>query len=248
MLNCAIEVSAPDVERAIERGLTQLGLTREQVRIAVVDSGSRGILGIGAREAIVRLEALAVDISASPEMAAEPGEPASEGEPDLQAGDEFALSPEQVAEVARQTLAELLGKMGIECEVVIRKEETAETQDSPTTLDVLGGDLSILIGRRGEVLSALQYITRLIVSREVEQWVNVVVDIERYKQRRANSLQQLAQRIAERVASTKQPVALEPMPPNERRVIHVALHDHPSVTTQSVGKGDNRKVTIIPRR
>jgi len=248
MLNCAIEVSAPDVERAIERGLTQLGLTREQVRIAVVDSGSRGILGIGAREAVVRLEALAVDTSASPEMAAEPGEPASEGEPDLQAGDEFALSPEQVAEVARQTLAELLGKMGIECEVVIRKEETAETQDSPTTLDVLGGDLSILIGRRGEVLSALQYITRLIVSREVEQWVNVVVDIERYKQRRANSLQQLAQRIAERVASTKQPVALEPMPPNERRVIHVALHDHPSVTTQSVGKGDNRKVTIIPRR
>jgi spoIIIJ-associated protein len=248
MLNCAIEVSAPDVERAIERGLTQLGLTREQVRIAVVDSGSRGILGIGAREAVVRLEALAVDISTSPEIAAEPGEPASEGEPDLQAGDEFALSPEQVAEVARQTLAELLGKMGIECEVVIRKEETAETQDSPTTLDVLGGDLSILIGRRGEVLSALQYITRLIVSREVEQWVNVVVDIERYKQRRANSLQQLAQRIAERVASTKQPVALEPMPPNERRVIHVALHDHPSVTTQSVGKGDNRKVTIIPRR
>jgi spoIIIJ-associated protein len=138
--------------------------------------------------------------------------------------------------------------MGIECEVVIRKEEASETQDSPTTLDVLGGDLSILIGRRGEVLSALQYITRLIVSREVEQWVNVVVDIERYKQRRANSLQQLAQRIAERVASTKQPVALEPMPPNERRVIHVALHDHPSVTTQSVGKGDNRKVTIIPRR
>ncbi len=251
MVNRAIEVSAPDVERAIERGLTQLGLTREQVRIAVVDSGSRGILGIGAREAVVRLEALAVETSASPEMAAEPVEPvepASEGEPDLQAGDEFALSPEQVAEVARQTLAELLGKMGIECEVVIRKEETAETQDSPTTLDVLGGDLSILIGRRGEVLSALQYVTRLIVSREVEQWVNVVVDIERYKQRRANSLQQLAQRIAERVASTKQPVALEPMPPNERRVIHVALHDHPSVTTQSVGKGDSRKVTIIPRR
>jgi len=138
--------------------------------------------------------------------------------------------------------------MGIECEVVIRKEENAEAQESPTTLDVLGGDLSILIGRRGEVLSALQYITRLIVSREVEQWVNVVVDIERYKQRRANSLEQLAQRIAERVASTKQPVALEPMPPNERRVIHVALHDHPAVTTQSVGKGDNRKVTIIPRR
>jgi len=248
MENGAIQVSAPDVERAIERGLAQLGLTREQTRIAVVDPGSRGILGIGAREAIVRLEPLAVEIVPSPEVAAESDESAGEDQADLQSADEFGLSPEQVAEVARQTLAELLGKMGIECEVVIRKEESTEAQESPTTLDVVGGDLSILIGRRGEVLSALQYITRLIVSREVEQWVNVVVDIERYKQRRANSLAQLAQRIAERVASTKQPVALEPMPPNERRVIHVALHDHPAVTTQSVGKGDNRKVTIIPRR
>lgn len=247
MVDRAIEVSAPDVERAIERGLAQLGLSREQVEIEVLDSGSRGILGLGAREARVRMEPLAEDIVEPPEVV-EVVEAAAEGEPNLQAEDEYAVPPEQVAEVARQTLAELLSKMGIECEVVIRQEEDSEAQDSPTTLDVVGTDLSSLVGRRGEVLSALQYITRLIVSREVEQWVNVVVDVERYKQRRANSLQQLAQRIAERVATTKQPVALEPMPPNERRVIHVALHDHPSVTTQSVGKGDNRKVTIIPRR
>jgi spoIIIJ-associated protein len=250
MENGAIEVSASDVEKAIERGLAQLGLARDQVRIVIVDSGSRGILGIGARETVVRLEPLKVETGSLPEVAkvAEVAEESGEDQVEPQASDEFGLSPEQVAEVARQTLAELLSKMGIGCEVVIRKEENAEAQESPTTLDVMGGDLSILIGRRGEVLSALQYITRLIVSREVEQWVNVVVDIERYKQRRANSLEQLAQRIAERVANTKQPVALEPMPPNERRVIHVALHDHPSVTTQSVGKGDNRKVTIIPRR
>jgi spoIIIJ-associated protein len=112
----------------------------------------------------------------------------------------------------------------------------------------LGDDLSILIGRQGEVLNALQYIARLIVSREAERWVNLVVDIEGYKQRRANSLQQLAKRIAERVARTRQPVALEPMPPHERRVIHITLRDHPTVTTQSVGRGDRRKVTIIPRR
>lgn len=98
------------------------------------------------------------------------------------------------------------------------------------------------------MLNALQYVARLIVSREVEHWVNMVVDVKRYKQRRAKSLEQLAERIADRVARTLQPVALEPMPPNERRVIHLALLEHSAVTTQSVGKGDQRRVTIIPRR
>ena len=115
-------------------------------------------------------------------------------------------------------------------------------------LDVQGHNDDVLIGRQGQVMDALQHITRLIVSREIEQWINLVIDIDRYKQRRAKSLGQLAERIAEHVAHTKQPVALEPMPPNERRVIHIALKNHPAVTTQSVGRGDSRKVTIIPRR
>lgn len=243
MENHSITVSAPDAEKAIERGLARLGLGKEEVEIEIVDQGNRGILGIGSRDAVVRLQPLVARRAVKPSQETEPS---LETEPEQP--EEYALSQEQIAETARQTLTELLSKMGIECQVVIRQDESTEGEPGPITLDVFGDGLSILIGRQGEVLSALQYITRLIVSREVERWTNIVVDVDKYKQRRASSLQQLAMRIAERVARTKQPVALEPMPPNERRVIHIALHDHPAVTTQSVGKGENRKVTIIPRR
>jgi spoIIIJ-associated protein len=267
MENRPIQVSASDVEKAVERGLAQLGLARAQVTVEIIDPGSRGILGIGARDAVVRLQPLAdtMSLDAAEEdkveetSVDEAEEAAADTEIDLdeswdadthtaeQGAEEYTFSQNQVADIARQTLAELLDKMGIECEVTIRAAGL-EPDSAPITLDVSGDDLDVLIGKQGEVLNALQYIARLIVSREVEHWVNMVVDVEKYKQRRAQSLKQLAERIAERVASTRQPVALEPMPPNERRVIHVTLHDHPTVTTQSVGKGDNRKVTIIPRR
>jgi spoIIIJ-associated protein len=117
----------------------------------------------------------------------------------------------------------------------------------PFILDIVGDDLGVLIGRRGQTLQALQYITRLIVSREVQNWVNLVVDVEKYKARREKALRQLAQRMAEQVSFGHQPVALEPMPPNERRIIHLTLRDHPIVTTKSVGKGEQRKVTIVPK-
>jgi spoIIIJ-associated protein len=244
MDNDSIQISAPNVEEAIERGLARLGLTKENVNIEIVEQGSRGILGIGARDAVVRLYSIPPEHQDEP---IEDTEPAAQAKPQTEP-EAYALSQDQVTETSRQTLAELLSKMGIDCQVIVRQDETPEDEPAPITLDVVGEDLKILIGRQGEVLNALQYITRLIVSREVEHWVNLVVDVERYKQRRAKSLGQLAQRIAERVARTRQPVALEPMPPNERRVIHITLRDHPNVTTQSVGKGEKRKVTIIPKQ
>jgi spoIIIJ-associated protein len=267
----SIEVSAPDVTEAIKRGLARLGLARDQVQVEVLQQESRGIFGIGAHEAIVRISPKAVTAPETVESApaplpatrqepvdtlpsAAPPEPKQDTEPPRQytvarqAKEDYKLTQDQIAETARQTLAELLEKMGIECQVAIRQEEPVDDESPPTSLDVVGDGVEVLIGRHGEVLNALQYITRQIVSREVEHWVNLVVDVQHYKQRRAHSLRQLAESIADRVARTKQPVALEPMPPNERRVIHLALHDHPSVTTQSVGKGESRKVTIIPRR
>jgi spoIIIJ-associated protein len=268
MENDSIQVSAATVEEAIEKGLTRLGLARDRVTVQVVDHGSRGLLGLGARDAVVRLIPIAVQSSApqappSTEPTRAPEPPAATGTvraetvaapvrprpaPTTRDTQEVEWAPDQVAETARQTLSELLGKMDIEAEVRVRQPEGEDSESAPLTLDVEGENLELLIGNQGKVLNALQYITRLIVSREVEHWVNLVVDVEHYKQRRAKSLQELANRIAERVARTQQPVALEPMPPNERRAIHIALRDHPSVTTQSVGKGDNRKVTIIPKR
>jgi spoIIIJ-associated protein len=245
MENGSIQVSAPDVEEAIKLGLDRLGLSRDKVEITVLDQGSRGLLGIGARDATVQLQPLrVVPPPTEPTSLAAEVSTAPIAEPES----EYEWQESQVAETARQTLVELLSQMGIDCQVTIRHDDVSKDEPMPVTLDVEGPDVNVLIGRQGEVLDALQYITRLIVSREVENWINLVVDVERYKQRRAKSLKQLASRIAERVARTKQPVALEPMPPNERRAIHIALRDHPAVTTQSVGKGDRRKVTIIPKR
>ncbi|MCR4408221.1 MAG: protein jag [Anaerolineae bacterium] len=228
-----IEVRAPTVEEAIECGLEELDADRDEVEVEVLQEGSRGVLGLGAKEACVRLT-LVTEVSEENEA----------GE------DEY--SQERLERVAKATLEELLERMRVKAQVVVRSDvemETSSEEDTPpVVLDVLGDDLGVLIGRRGETLAALQYITRLIVSREMQRWVNLVVDVERYKVRRERILRQLAERMAEQVALTHQPMALEPMPPHERRIVHIALRDHPIVTTQSVGRGDSRKVTIIPRR
>jgi len=220
----SIEVSAPTVEEAIAKGLAELGKAEDEVEVEVLDPGSRGLLGIGAKEALIRLGF------------AEPQEETSPPE-------------KHTEQIARETLQELLAKMGVKAQVFIRpEEEIPQDEDAPPfILDITGDDLGGLIGRRGQTLQSLQYITRLIVSREVQHWVNLVVDVEKYKLRREKSLRQLAQRMAERVAFGGQPVALEPMPPNERRIIHLTLRDHPIVTTRSIGEGDRRKVTIVPK-
>lgn len=255
----SIEVRAASVEAAITEGLARLGVSSDQVLIKVLDEGSRGLLGLGAREAVVRLTLLTPP-SVEPETMAAFKEPTRPAEPAVPTGPE----PERVAPslatervrprlsadaVAREILSELLHLMGVRATVRIRRDQDTPTGEDapPFVLDILGNDLGILIGRRGQTLHDLQFLTRLIVSREVGEWVNLVIDVEKYKVRREKSLQQLANRLAERVTLTQQPIALEPMPPHERRIIHMTLRDHPIVTTESVGKGDRRKVTIIPR-
>jgi len=114
-------------------------------------------------------------------------------------------------------------------------------------LDIHGDDLSILIGRRGETLTALQYITRLIVGKELKRPVAVLIDIEGYRARRESQIRRLAQQMAKQAIETSQTMSLEPMPAYERRVVHIELRDNPDVDTVSVGERDQRKVTIIPR-
>jgi spoIIIJ-associated protein len=155
-------------------------------------------------------------------------------------------TPEQVGQ---EMLAEMLKRMGIRgtVEAKVGYELTDEDQAPPLVLDITGDDLGILIGRRGETLKALQYLIRLMVSHRLKQWTNLVVDVESYLTRRRHALESLALREAERVARTGRTQALEPMPPYERRLVHMVLRNHPRVTTKSVGEGEKRKVTIVPR-
>ncbi len=151
--------------------------------------------------------------------------------------------------IAAELLQGMLDRMDLRARVGVVEYRGVldDDQDAPLMLNIEGEDLGILIGRRAETLAALQYLTRLMVNHRVHRWVNLVVDVEGYKARREEQLVRLAERMAERVVSTGRAVALEAMPPRERRIIHITLRNHPQVTTQSVGEGEQRKVTIIPR-
>ncbi|HDQ72394.1 MAG TPA: single-stranded DNA-binding protein, partial [Chloroflexi bacterium] len=140
----------------------------------------------------------------------------------------------------------LMGLANVQVDVERAKPAPGE-QDPPWILNVYGKGSDALLGRRGETIAALQRITRLIVGREMSSWIHLVVDVEGFKARRADSLHQLALRMADQAIETERNIALEPMPPHERRIIHLALRDHPHVFTESVGEGNRRKVTIIPR-
>jgi spoIIIJ-associated protein len=145
-----------------------------------------------------------------------------------------------LAKVAREVLETLLASMEVDASV-------AQVDIAPITFNISGDDLGILIGRRGQTLTCLQYIVRLVISHQSKEWLPVVIDVEGYKERRYQALQALAYRMAERVKDRKVPFTLEPMPAYERRIIHLALADYPDVATQSVGQGEARKVVIAPK-
>ncbi len=280
----SVETSAGDIETAIELGLEQLGVTRESVIVEILEEPSRGLLGLGARQARVRLTTAArpraemlppsePESPAIPQPASdEPADTIDESYPvpgdaddridqdDDQAYDheQYDEEPEPAfaseseldedARVGIATLEELLSKMQIDATVSARKANAQDDEEAPWILHVQGNDLVMLVGRRGETLSALQYVTRLIASRELQRRANIVLDVEGYKSRREKQLQRLAARMAEQALQIGRTVSLEPMSPYERRIIHLALRDHPDVTTESVGEGQYRKVTIIPHR
>ena len=234
-----LEVIAPSIEEAIEQGLTELGVSREMVSVEVLDEGVKGIFGLGNRQARVRL--VLGGEEAEEETAEEkpaPAAPVTDAEMDL----------ENARSIAQAIVFELLDKMGIQRATVdaIIQEET-DSRDRPGILvEISGEDLSILIGRRAETLNALQYITRLIVGKEIGHGVNLTVDVEGYRARREQSLRQLARRMAGQAVKTGRRQSLEPMPPNERRIVHLELRDNDEVSTSSVGDEPRRKVTIIP--
>ena len=154
-----------------------------------------------------------------------------------------------ITEVAKGILETLLTKMGVAAKVVPRAQPFVEEEetDTPIALDIEGDDFGVLIGRRGQTLSCLQYIVRLIIFNQMKVWVPVIIDVEGYRQRRYEALQALALHMADQVKAKGVPFTLEPMPAYERRIIHLTLAEYPDVTTQSTGEGEARKVVISPK-
>ena len=263
-------------EEATEAGLAALKLTADQVEIEVLSKGSRGLLGFGAEDARVRITPLGkppakpappkppkkeTPVPPPIKAAAEPKPQQPEApKPKPAPKAERPVEPKPVAKtdgdeeqdstvVAAELLQGMLDRMDVTTTVraVEYRGVLDDDQEAPIVLNIEGEDLGILIGRRAETLSAIQYLTRLMVNHRLHRWVNVVVDVEGYRSRREEQLARLASRMADRAVSSGKPVALEAMPPNERRIVHITLRDNPLVTTQSVGEGEQRKVTIVPK-
>jgi spoIIIJ-associated protein len=147
-----------------------------------------------------------------------------------------------VVQLVTEILDTLLGLLDITGKVEVLSDEI------PLALDITGDDLGILIGRRGQTLACLEYITKLIVVGRLKAWLPLTVDVGGYKKRRRDSLQRLALYLAEQVKSRRRPITMEPMPADERRIVHLTLADNPDVTTQSIGEGEGRKVVILLRQ
>lgn len=164
---------------------------------------------------------------------------------------EDEIPPEEaddVARTARDVVAEILKHMGLdEAQVGIRRAEpTRDDEEMHWIMNISGRGMTQLIGNRGETLASLQYLTRLIVSRKIQSRANIIVDAAQYKAQRSDRLHDLALRMADQAVRDGRTITLEPMPPNERRIIHLALRDREDVETKSVGEGKSRKVTINP--
>ncbi|NMB61440.1 MAG: KH domain-containing protein [Chloroflexi bacterium] len=152
---------------------------------------------------------------------------------------------ENARQITYEVITELLDKMNIDAKVMTRIVDPEDDKDRPIILaDISGKDLSILIGRKSETLNSLQYITSLILCNRMGEWVPLMVDVQGYRYRRERQLRQLARRIADQVVQTGRRQVLEPMPANERRIIHLELRYHPFVTTESAGEEPNRRATI----
>jgi len=261
-----LEIIAPTVEEALAQGLAQLGLTADAVSVEVLDAGNKGLFGLGKPQVRVRLTVVppagSSPVSEVEEVRTEPAVPKKEArrvekksEPRVQTQEEVVpvqqaeSQPEHdpVLDHTEAVISKLLHLLNLEAQVSAHYGAPGRDERRNINVDVRGNDLSVLIGRRSETLSAFQYVASLIVGKETGQFVQLTVDVEGYRDRREKQLVQMAKRMADQVAKSGRRQTLEPMPSDERRIIHIALRDHPEVTTESTGDDPYRKVTIIPK-
>jgi spoIIIJ-associated protein len=235
-----LEIIAPSVEEAIERGLADLGIPADAVDVEVLDSGSRGLFGLGGRQVRVRLSIK----NSKPERSEIPNKPKVREN----SNPETTLEQDEILNQTEQVISELLHKMKVTAQVSAHFKEMDEEGRQPIYVDIRGSDLGILIGRKAEILNALQYIVNLILSKKQERWVQVIIDVEGYRSRRERQIRLMASRMAEQAIKTGKRQVLEPMPAAERRLVHLELRNYPDVITQSIGEDPGRKVTILPKQ
>lgn len=237
-----------DVETATALALDELKCSKDEVKITVLEEPSRGFLGIGSKLAKVRVEKIEVsenDKTEEIEVAEEVNETVTEETVENETSEVASkklIRPDNMKEIdehpALSFLKETTEKMGLELSF------KAYADDNNVFIDIAGKDAGTIIGKRGQTLDAIQYLTSLAVNKKSEDYVRVVLDAENYRSKREKTLERLAHRLADKVVRTKRSVKLEPMNPYERMVIHAALVNSPKVKTRSEGEEPYRRVVI----
>lgn len=231
--NSSTEQRAKNVNDAIAAALKELNAAEDDVTIEIIDEGSKGFLGIGAREAVVR--ATLKNAAAK--------QPESEKTPDAvkaakPAKKTSAAAPE---DAAVKFLNDIFGAMHLDVTV------DAKSEEKEVSIELSGDNMGIVIGKRGDTLDSLQYLTSLVVNQDSDEYIKVSIDTENYREKRTEALLALSKRLADKVTRTGKKFTLEPMNPYERRVIHSNLQDSETVTTYSIGSEPYRKVVIAPK-
>ena len=230
----SIEAEGESIDAAIQKALALLGVGRERVEIEILTAGSRGLFGIGSRRARVRAT-LRHAVPDTDDAVGSAVDPASAAAPRQAAADPWAAS-----ERAALLLRDIVQHMGVNAEVVIRQDP------EHTVLELTGDTSGVLIGRRGQMLDAMEYLLNRILSRDEDGATHFVIDSQNYRLRRREALEELARRMAAQAKKKGRPVAMNPMSPRDRRIVHLALQADPALTTRSSGTGHFRKLVIIP--
>ncbi len=253
-----------DVDEAVRLALDDLKVSIDEVNVTVLEEPSRGFFGIGSKLALVRVEKKPKEVEIKPEPVVEV--PKEEPVPEIQVKEKARIKQEKAPKEKKQKktekheaitkkeseeelqvledhqaltfLREMIKEMGLNVDV------TGKMGKEAIYLDIQGKDSGTVIGKRGQTLDAIQYLVSLVVNKDQNKYVRVVVDAENYRAKRERTLEALAYRLANKVWKSKRSVKLEPMNPYERKVIHATLQNHPHVTTRSEGEDPYRRVII----
>ena len=229
----SLESIAPTVEEAIEKGLEQLNLNRKDVDVQILDEGKKTIFRFASRQARVKLLVKSADVELP-------------SHPDIK-----VINPENKANqetLVVDTLSSIIDYLDIDAELQTSVEEQDDDRRPVIKINIEGDDLKFLIGKKSEVLNALQYLLSLMVSHKESQWVPIQLDVQNYRGRREGEIQKMARLIADQVVETGKRQSLEPMGASERRMVHMALRKNDAVYTESVGEEPNRKIFIYPKK
>ena len=224
------EFEGKTTEEAIENASRKLNLPVEELDIDIIEPGSAGIFGLVGKKAKIKVNVKS--------------EKPSDEENGLSPDEENGLSPDEEngLSTAKETLENILERIPVDSTV------KAEYIDGKISLNIVGDKSGLLIGRRGKTLDALQFIVNRVVNKTLEKKIRVVVDSENYRQRRIESLTQMALKIGDKAKRIMKPISTNPMNPHDRRIVHIALKEDEKLDTRSRGEGLLKKVVIIPKR